>query len=75
MQAKVMAANLSACNLFFVWLLYENRFFFLLAQLSSAMTWKLLAGNFNTQSLDTVDNAEKNSKVVRAIQVFVENVT
>ena len=41
MQTKVITANESACSLFSVWLLYKS--IFLLAQLSSATTSKLLA--------------------------------
>ena len=41
MLTKVMTVNVSACSLFSVWLLYKS--IFLLAQLSSVITSKLLA--------------------------------
>ena len=70
MQTKVMAANVSACNLFSAWLLYKLTF--LLAQLSSAITSKLLAWfswNLNPHSLDTLDNAEKMKKIWKSCKL------
>ena len=64
METKAIAANVSACNLFSVWLLYKS--IFLLARLSSAITSKLQAWfswNFNTHSLNTAYNAEKILKI------------
>jgi len=59
MQTKVIVVNVSACNLFSVWLLYKS--IFLLAWLSSALTSKLDSAEIlNTHSLNTFDNAEKN---------------
>ena len=52
-----MAANISACSLFSVWLLYKS--IFLLAWLSSAITSKLPAEILDTHSLNTIDNVKK----------------
>ena len=71
-----MAVNVSAGNLFSVWLLCK--LIFLLVRLSSALTSKLLAEILNTHFLSTVDNVEKIFKkieVVKTMQVFAERVT
>jgi len=63
MKTKVMAANVSACSLFSVWLLYKS--IFLLARLSSAITSKLIAWfswNFKNSLFNTVQNTEKIKK-------------
>ena len=62
MQTKVMAANVSACSLFSVWLLCK--LILLLAQLYSAITSSLIyvAEILNTHYLNTVDNVKKIKK-------------
>ena len=68
-----MAENVSACT---VWLLYKS--IFLLARLSSAITSKLLAWNFEYLLLKhwrkCLENKKK-LKVVRTMRDFADRVT